>query len=241
MADSGVKIVKECLDVIFDEAPVMMHLIGKDGKLIRVNRRWLAILGYKKEEVVGRNSVDFLTEEARIRAIVDNLPFFWQVASAHSIGYQFVRKDGKVLNLLLDAELLDCPGEDTFALAAMYNHDNFPQWELATTTIKELKRLAQMSHQLEDVSAQVEDSSPDPDSGVAKAEPATQAWSLQETMGALLETCQDLTANLRALVRLLEQWVEATEEQHRELLGVGDSIEKTLAELADTAAEIVRK
>ena len=232
MADPGVTIVNECFDIVFDDAPVMMHSIGKDGRLIKVNRRWLASLGYGREEAVGRQSVDFLSKESRIRAIVDTLPLFWRVGSAHSIGYQFVRKDGQVLNLLLDAELLDIPGRDTFTLAAIYNHDSFAQWELATTTIRELKQLAQISHQWENVSAQVEDTSPDPVSGEAKAEPATQPWWLQESLGALLVTCQDLSANLRALVRLEEQQLDVAGEQQQELLVLARSIDKTLAELA---------
>jgi hypothetical protein len=54
--------------------------------------------------VLGKKSIDFLTEDSRMRAIIDTLLLFWKVGTARSIGYQFVRKDGDVLDLLLDAE-----------------------------------------------------------------------------------------------------------------------------------------
>ena len=101
---------EEYFDYLFENAPVMMHTIGQDGRLIRVNHRWLEELGYEREEVLGRKSIDFLTAESQVRALRDTLPLFWRVGSARSIGYQILRKDRQVLDVLLDAELVSIPG-----------------------------------------------------------------------------------------------------------------------------------
>ena len=75
----------------------MMHSLGPDGRLIKVNRLWLQTLGYDWEDVQGRKSTEFLTEESRLWASHDTLPLFWRVGSARSVGYQFVKKTDKYL------------------------------------------------------------------------------------------------------------------------------------------------
>ena len=74
--------VKESFNALFENAPVMMHSTCPDGRLLRVNRRWLQTLGYDWEDVQGRKSTDFLTEESRLWASQDALPLFLRVGSA---------------------------------------------------------------------------------------------------------------------------------------------------------------
>ena len=93
---------KRFYEAVFDSAPVMLHSIDKDGRLVKVNRRWLAELGYKESEVLGRPSIDFLTDESRARIVSETLPLFWRTGSAHSIGYRIVKKDGQVKDVLMD-------------------------------------------------------------------------------------------------------------------------------------------
>lgn len=132
-------------DTVFDRAPVMIHSIGKDGRIVKVNSLWLANLGYTEQEVLGRLSTDFLTEKSRTRALQETLPLFWRVGSARSIGYQLVKKDGDVVDVLLDAELsLDAAGRTT-TIAAIYRHNDLLQWRQALATIKALQELAELS------------------------------------------------------------------------------------------------
>ena len=56
--------ITECYDILLDQAPVMLHSIGQDGYLVEVNRLWLTTLGYEEAEVLGRKSVEFLTDES---------------------------------------------------------------------------------------------------------------------------------------------------------------------------------
>lgn len=103
--EQAVSASKDCYVTLFDCVPVMMHSINREGELVNVNRRWLEKLGYQKDQVLGRKSLDFLTPLSREMAINDTLPTFWSTGRAESVGYQFVKKDGKVMDLLLDAEL----------------------------------------------------------------------------------------------------------------------------------------
>ena len=51
-----------------------------------------------------------------------------------------------------------------------------------------------------------------------------------------LEVAQDVSANLGALVRVHEEWLGETTEQQRDLILVAKNIDRTLKDLADTAA-----
>ena len=138
-------------DTVFDSAPVMLHSIDKDGRIVKVNRRWLSELGYEESEVVGRPSVDFLTNESRARIVSETLPLFWRTGSAHSIGCQFVKRDGQVIDLLLDAELSYDAGGRLTPTAALYRGDDLVQWRQASATLKALQALAGISRSKEDI------------------------------------------------------------------------------------------
>ena len=104
---------------LFTKTPVMLHSIAEDGRLLAVNERWLEAFGYAEEEVLGRKSVEFLTEESREAAAV-NLPKFWKEGSAHDVPYQFVKKNGEIIDVLLSAVVeRDAEGTITHQFAAL--------------------------------------------------------------------------------------------------------------------------
>ena len=140
--DLAIDLAEQYLDVVFNSAPVMLHSIDNEGRIAKVNRRWLAKLGYKECEVVGRRSTDFLTDESRARAQSDTLPFFWRTGSAHGVGYQFVKSNGEVIDLLLDAELIHDAAGRPMTIAALYSFDDLVQWRQASATIKAIRSLA---------------------------------------------------------------------------------------------------
>jgi PAS domain S-box-containing protein len=81
----------------------MLHSIDKAGRITSVNSHWLNVLGYKFEEAIGRKSTDFLTENSRQYAADVVLPKFFATGEVKDAPYQFVTKDGRVLDILLSA------------------------------------------------------------------------------------------------------------------------------------------
>ena len=53
---------------LYENAPVMLHSIYENGQLVSVSDKWLDVMGYDREEVIGRKSVEFLTEESKRKA-----------------------------------------------------------------------------------------------------------------------------------------------------------------------------
>ena len=223
-------LAKESFENFFLDNPVMLHVIDRDGTLIKVNRQWLNTLGYEASEVLGRKSVEFLTDVAQIRVLRDTMPLFWRVGTAKSIGLQFVCKNGQLLDVLLDAEVVNTAGGRS-ALAALYYPDSLTQWNKAAKAIQMLQQLVKMRYQLEDILASVDNGNSHTKPASTSREESGQPVPTGELVGPLLEAVQDITHYLRALARLIEQWLE-TEEHQLELLTVAKSIEKTLGELA---------
>lgn len=92
---------------LYRNTPAMMHSISENGEIVEVSNLWLEELGYAREEVIGRRSVDFLSEESRKYAREVVLPAFWRDGYCKDIPYQFIRKDGSVMDVDLSGILQD--------------------------------------------------------------------------------------------------------------------------------------
>jgi len=94
---------RERYEQLFSGIPVMLHSIDAKGRILSVSDLWLEKLGYARDEVLGRPSTDFLTEESRRYAKETTLPLFFAQGYCRDVHYQMVAKDGSLLDVLLSA------------------------------------------------------------------------------------------------------------------------------------------
>jgi PAS domain S-box-containing protein len=90
---------------LYEATPAILHFIGPDGRILDVSDRWLALLGYERHEVIGRLSSDFLTPASQAHARDVVLPAFFRTGRCERVEYQFMRRDGSVIDVLLSARL----------------------------------------------------------------------------------------------------------------------------------------
>jgi len=88
---------------LYNATPVLLHSIDRNGIVAEVNDHWLQTLGYERREVLGRKVTDFYTEASRKYAEEVVLPAFFRGDPARDIPYQFVKKSGEVVDVLLSA------------------------------------------------------------------------------------------------------------------------------------------
>ncbi|WP_181198435.1 hybrid sensor histidine kinase/response regulator [Enhygromyxa salina] len=88
---------------LYLRTPAMMHSIDAEGRLVDVSEAWLERMRYVRDEVIGRRSVEFMTPESQDYATQEVLPAYFRTGVVEDIPYQFVRKDGAVLDILLSA------------------------------------------------------------------------------------------------------------------------------------------
>lgn len=96
------------LDNDFWSLEVPAHSVGADQNICAVSRPWCQLLGYNADEVIGRRSVEFLTEESRNYATDVALPEFWRRSIIHDVAYDFVHKNGDIVPVLLSAFVIRC-------------------------------------------------------------------------------------------------------------------------------------
>lgn len=88
---------------LYENTPAMMHSINEQGQIVCVSQAWLETLGYRREEVIGRKSIDFLSEDSRRHAIETVLPEFFRTGFCRDIPYQLLARDGRVVDVQLSA------------------------------------------------------------------------------------------------------------------------------------------
>ena len=140
---------------LYSETPAMLHSIGADGRLVSVSNCWLETLGYQRAEVLNRRTTEFLTQESKEYAQKVILPEFFRTGSCHNVPYQFLKKDGDVIDVLLSAVAeKDEQGQVVRSLAVM---TDVTQRNQAERKIEEMNQfLTERARQLEEANKDLE-------------------------------------------------------------------------------------
>jgi PAS domain S-box-containing protein len=91
---------------IYENAPVMMHSIDQEGKIRNVNQKWLAEMGFARNEVEGHGIENFVTADSA-NDLRNILPTFWRDGKISDVHYRYVKKGGTVVDVLLDSVVVD--------------------------------------------------------------------------------------------------------------------------------------
>lgn len=87
---------------LYEKTPVMLHSIDNEGRLLSVSDFWLTTLGFTRDEVIGRKSLEFLTPESREK-FHKYFPAFKEKGKIKNMAYQMVKKNGEIIDVLLSA------------------------------------------------------------------------------------------------------------------------------------------
>ncbi|MEW6670058.1 MAG: PAS domain S-box protein [Thermodesulfobacteriota bacterium] len=88
---------------IYHNTPAMLHSVDTDGRLVSVSDNWLEVLGYERDDVIGQKLSSFLTPPSRHLAEEKVLPQFFNTGFCKDIPYQFIKKNGDTIDVLLSA------------------------------------------------------------------------------------------------------------------------------------------
>jgi PAS domain S-box-containing protein len=107
LAEANRSLVQHAAEItdLYDRAPCGYHSLTGDGIVVAVNETELGMLGYSREEFVGHHIHDFMTAESRA-LFHRRFPEFKRTGEVRDLDFDFVRKDGTVLPVLVSGYLL---------------------------------------------------------------------------------------------------------------------------------------
>ncbi len=88
---------------LYHNTPAMLHSIDKNGFIVSVSNYWSEALGYKREEVIGKKLTDYLSPDSRKYAEETIIPTFFKKGFIKDVPYQFIKKTGAMIEVLLSA------------------------------------------------------------------------------------------------------------------------------------------
>ena len=101
-AEAALRESEERFRRLYDDAPVGYHEIDVDGKIVRINRTECEMLGYSREEMLGRPVFDFVAPENREQAMTAVREKFQRVRPLRPIERILAARDGRRLNVAIE-------------------------------------------------------------------------------------------------------------------------------------------
>ena len=88
---------------LYDHTPVPLHACDIDGKIVAVSDRWLDLMGYTREEIIGRSIGDFRVPEQA--EVLRNGGWAKALAAGgvRDVERSYVRKSGEILDVLISS------------------------------------------------------------------------------------------------------------------------------------------
>ncbi|NQV17188.1 MAG: transporter substrate-binding domain-containing protein [Armatimonadetes bacterium] len=94
--DISLRESEEKYKALYDNAPLAYQSLNENGCFIDVNPAWLNILGYQREEVIGKCYADFLHPDWKLH-FEKNFPEFKRRGYVHDVQFKIRHKDGHFL------------------------------------------------------------------------------------------------------------------------------------------------
>ena len=89
---------------LFENAPLGYQSLDANGDFIELNETWCRLLGYTKEEVLGRNFSEFIHPDFR-EHFKENFPRFKSMGYILGVEFEMIKKDGSEIIVSFDGRI----------------------------------------------------------------------------------------------------------------------------------------
>lgn len=91
------------IEDLYQNAPCGYHSVDEHGIFIRINDTELKLLGYSRDEIVGKIRLHELQTPASLARLEEAYPRFMASGQLKDMGFEYIRKDGTVVPVLVNA------------------------------------------------------------------------------------------------------------------------------------------
>ena len=146
------------LSELYNRAPCGYHSLDANGVFININDTELGWLGYTRDELIGqKRALDILAPHCR-PVFIENFPRLIESGERNGLEFEFQRKDGSLLPILLNARAVyDSDGKFLHSLATLIDNTERKRAEGAWIAARQAAEsaslakstfLANMSHEI---------------------------------------------------------------------------------------------
>jgi len=95
---------EERFRLMYEESPIGYQSLDSEGRFVDVNQAWLSLLGYEKEEVLGRSFANFLASGFP-ELFMERFPCFKAAGEVSDVAFEMVKKDGGHIDVEIDGRI----------------------------------------------------------------------------------------------------------------------------------------
>ncbi|MFP4052646.1 MAG: PAS domain S-box protein [Phycisphaerae bacterium] len=106
--ESRLRASEEKFRMYFERAPLGYQSLDAEGRVLEVNERWLTMLGYRREEVIGKSFGDFMPP-ASAATFPPRFERFKEQGEIRDAEVELIRNDGTCLLVSIDGRISRAP------------------------------------------------------------------------------------------------------------------------------------
>src|SRR5687767_4094038 len=137
---------EERFRTLYRKTPLPLHSLDVEGRIEQVSDAWLKLLGYARQEVIGRPLVNFMTEASARQRITVHWPKLLAGEELRAAEYRLVTKDGDILDCILSAFVeRDEAGNFLRALCGLVDVTGYRKAEQALRQSQKVEAVGQLT------------------------------------------------------------------------------------------------
>lgn len=90
---------------LYSRTPLPLHSLDMEGRLESVSDAWLALVGYRREDVIGRPFTDFMTEACARQMQVNDWPKLFDTGQSYEAEYRLIIRGGVSIDVIASSRL----------------------------------------------------------------------------------------------------------------------------------------
>lgn len=102
---SALRLSEERFRELYSKTPLPLHSLDRDGRLESVSDAWLALVGYRRDDVIGRQLISFMTETSARQMLEQDWPTLLETGECLNAEYRLVARAGVFVDVLASTRI----------------------------------------------------------------------------------------------------------------------------------------
>jgi len=90
---------------LYSKTPLPLHSLDEQGRLESVSDAWLVLMGHRREDVIGRPLINFMTERSARQMLSQDWPVLLKTGECLNAEYRLVARAGAFIDVLASTRL----------------------------------------------------------------------------------------------------------------------------------------